>query len=125
MHKMGQDESTTTTNGEEASNKWTKVAFDYERSGISTFNAQLKTYMQIESSKDFCRRVRWEKFSPAVWNGHLGQYVRQAMNSGVMEMRGNFKNGILLPRQRALEYVEGKTLPAVAMLEQRAIEYNA
>ena len=38
------------------------------------------------------------------------------MNSGVIEMRGNFKNGILLPRQRALEYVEGKT-PSQAKTE--------
>ena len=103
-------------NGEESSNRWTKVSFDYERSGISTFNAQLKDYLAVESCKDFCRRSRWERFSPAVWNGHLGAYVKAAINTGVMEMRGNFKNGVLIPRQRALDYVQGLT-PAKAKVQ--------
>jgi hypothetical protein len=99
-------------NGEEATHRWTKVGFNYERRGISTFQAQLKEYVGVESAKDYCQRGRWDRFSPAKWNGHIGEYVKSAINSGLSEMAAPMKNGIIVPRQKTLECVDAAATPA-------------
>jgi hypothetical protein len=105
----------TDNNGEEGSNRWTKVANSWTRLSISSFVVACRGYLEVESATDFSEASRWHEFNRAVWNRKVGKYVVDAVQQKVMMMRFNVgKESILIPTGKALELLPEGVAPSEA-----------